>query len=94
MIGINQQPLEIPISNPQTKYTCHNELTCDIRKNAIPAVRPVIVTRSRGPYLSANFPARIARTPLTNIFIELAADRVPLSQPNAVVSGIRNMPKE
>ena len=81
-----------PISIPQIKYTCHNELICDINKNALPASRPLTVTKSRGPYLSLNLPARIPRPPPTSIVMDCASDRAPLSQPNSMDTGLKNTP--
>jgi len=88
-------PLEpIPIIIPQIRYICTSELTCDIERNPMPKSRPLTVSRGRGPHLSVNRPAKMAITPPTNIIMEKAPDRAPLSQLNSSVSGLKNMPKQ
>ncbi|GAI25851.1 unnamed protein product [marine sediment metagenome] len=92
VIGIKQQLIPIPIKSPQTKYTCHNELICDIKKKPIPVNSPLSVTKIRGPYLSLSLPLRIEKSPDISINIEKAPDSAPLSQPNSIVRGTKNTP--
>ena len=92
-IGTTEQPIAIPIENPQTRYTCHNALICDISKSPVPSDRPATVTRIRGPYRSLTLPLTWVRTPAISIAVEKAPERGPLSQPNSAVNGFKNRPK-